>query len=161
MGSTNYILSDYWSDPAIERLSWNGKGFYLYLMTNSKRNEAGLYEITTDRIQYETKLEGSEIHTIMKELGTKVVWYEDKNIIWVKSLLARRVKNVPWLLKACMEVVEQVKERPILDKFFDYNQKFIDSLLPKGLDREKFNKIRWCDGCSRPESVCACKKGSD
>ena len=92
--------TEYWADPFVESLSPEGKLLYAYLWTNPHCNQAGLYEISLDRIAYETKLQAATLPSLMKSLEPKVKWYPEHNLVWVKNFIKRQSKSPKFLVAA-------------------------------------------------------------
>jgi hypothetical protein len=59
------IHTFFWSDPFIDDLDRDYKLFYLYLLTNEKTRQCGIYEITKKQIAYDL---GYTIDTVSKHL---------------------------------------------------------------------------------------------
>ena len=57
----------FWNDPWVVELTPEQKYFYLYLLTNPKTSQCGIYEISIRQIEYET---GYNKETIANILGT-------------------------------------------------------------------------------------------
>jgi hypothetical protein len=60
-----YISTTFWDDEWVQSLDFTEKGLYLYLLTNSLTNIAGVYKLSERRIIYDTGLEKSVVEKIM------------------------------------------------------------------------------------------------
>lgn len=60
-----YISTTFWDDEWVQSLDFTEKGLYLYLLTNSLTNIAGVYKLSERRIIFDTGLEKSVIEKIM------------------------------------------------------------------------------------------------
>jgi len=81
------IHVQFWSDVFIQSLTPEQKFFFLYLLTNEKTKQCGIYEITTRHISYDT---GYNIETVNKlieffENAGKIVFSRETNEIAVKN----------------------------------------------------------------------------
>ena len=122
--------TDYWADSFVETLPAEGKLLYIYLWTNPQCNQAGLYEITLDRIAYETKLPIDGLPSLLKALELKVKWYEDHNIVWIKNFLKRQTKS-PKFLVAAIKVMNGMRIPDELRADFElYNQNLLEGVTP-------------------------------
>ena len=65
MSTQRYISTSFWDDPWVHSLTPNEKLLYLHLMTCPLTNIAGVYEITNDRIAFDT---GLKLDSIQKAL---------------------------------------------------------------------------------------------
>ncbi|MBP9791559.1 MAG: hypothetical protein KBD57_13530 [Bacteroidia bacterium] len=77
----------FWSDVFIQSLTPEQKFFFLYLLTNEKTKQCGIYEITTRHISYDT---GYNIETVNKlleffENSGKILFSRETNEIAVKN----------------------------------------------------------------------------
>lgn len=77
----------FWSDVFIQSLTPEQKFFFLYLLTNEKTKQCGIYEITTRQISYDT---GYNVETVNKLLGFfecagKILFSRETNEIAVKN----------------------------------------------------------------------------
>jgi len=112
--------TDYWADSFVETLPAEGKLLYIYLWTNPQCNQAGLYEITLDRIAYETKLPVDSLPSLLKALEPKVKWYGEHNIVWIKNFLKRQAKSPKFLIAAAKSLAA-VHNNGAVKELLEYN----------------------------------------
>jgi len=112
--------TDYWADGFVETLPAEGKLLFIYLWTNPQCNQAGLYEITLDRIAYETKLPVDSLPSLLKALEPKVKWYGDHNIVWIKNFLKRQAKS-PKFLVAAAKSLATIHNNGVVKELLEYN----------------------------------------
>jgi len=114
----------------VETLSAEGKLLYIYLWTNPQCNQAGLYEITLDRIAYETKLPVDSLPSLLEALEPKVKWYAEHNIVWIKNFLKRQTKS-PKFLVAAIKAMNSMRVPDELRADFElYNQDLLEGVAP-------------------------------
>ena len=116
--------TEYWNDPDIIELPMKAKLLYLYLWTNARCNQAGLYEIAIKTIVFETGLMAEEIPELLKVLEKKVAWLPEQNVIWVKNFLRHQSKS-PKFLVAAMDSIKSMQNTippDIKDDFYAYNE---------------------------------------
>ena len=114
----------------METLPAEGKLLYIYLWTNPQCNQAGLYEITLDRIAYETKLPIDSLPSLLKALEPKVKWYSENNIVWIKNFLKRQAKS-PKFLVAASKAMNSIRIPDELRADFElYNQNLLEGVAP-------------------------------
>lgn len=104
----------------METLPAEGKLLYIYLWTNPQCNQAGLYEITLDRVSYETKLPVDSLPALLKALEPKVKWYGEHNIVWIKNFLKRQAKS-PKFLVAAAKSLATIHNNGVVKELLDYN----------------------------------------
>jgi len=56
MAKYRQLYTEFWSDSFVLELSSEEKFFYLYLLTNTKTTQSGIYEISRRFIETETGL---------------------------------------------------------------------------------------------------------
>lgn len=84
MAKLRYVQDSFWTDSYIERCTPDEKLVFIYLLTNPLCNIAGVYEIRSKRIAYETGYDVEVIETILKRLeNDKKIIYKDNWIILV------------------------------------------------------------------------------
>lgn len=82
MAKNRYIDTKFWDDGYIIKLDPTEKLLFLYLLTNTLTNIAGIYEITTRRIIFDTDINEDKLWKILKKFETdKRVYYIDGWII--------------------------------------------------------------------------------
>jgi hypothetical protein len=114
-----------WQDPWFEGLGSKAKLAFIYLWTNDVTNAAGIYELSERRIKFEL---GYGIDTIYSELKDRVVWYPEKNIVWVKNFFRRQCQNYKFAISA----LSAIKNDPFkLSIFIQYNQELLESFTNK------------------------------
>jgi hypothetical protein len=79
-----------WGDPWFEGLSKDAKLAFIYLFTNDRANQAGMYEISAARIKADC---GVNLQTVADELAGKVLWDRGRSIVWVKSFFRNQRQN--------------------------------------------------------------------
>lgn len=107
-----------WRDPWFENLSPMAKLLFIHLWTNDAVNQAGLYQITKKRIEFES---GVQVDDVISELKPKVTWDPNQNIVWVKNFCKRQCANPKFFIGA----IKQLKGMPngFINDFIQYNAK--------------------------------------
>lgn len=91
----------FWSDPFIEDLTPEEKYFFLYLMTNPKTTQCGIYEISKKTISKDTGIEIETVdNLISKFIQSKKILYDESTkeiflLNWLKhnSIKSPKVKS--------------------------------------------------------------------
>lgn len=75
---TRVIRTRFWEDEKVVNLSREAKLLFIYLLTNSRINLIGIFELTDRIIQFETGLKQEEISNAKQELqdSLRVIFYE-------------------------------------------------------------------------------------
>jgi hypothetical protein len=110
-----------WQDPWFEKLSTNGKLLFIYLWTNDVCNQAGCYQISLRRAEFET---GLKLSKTIKELSPKVEWFQEHNIVWIRSFFRRQCANEKFALAGIRSLHSIPKV--IVDKFASHNLSILE-----------------------------------
>jgi len=109
----------YWGDPFVQELDKDAKLLFAYLWTNKRCNSAGLYEITTKTISFETGIEMESLPDLLEQLSEKVSWLKDENLIWVKNFLKHQPKS-PQFLKSVADCLSHISSNGVVKEYLDY-----------------------------------------
>lgn len=118
MSKNRYVNTKFWDDNYIRTLNVEEKFLYLYLLTNPLTNICGIYEISINRISFDTGIKEDRIINILK-----------------KFRKSNRLKYLRGYIAIKKFVIHQAKNSKI--------RKGIETLLgkaPEGL-------VRWVEGC--------------
>jgi len=111
------IHTSFWGDPYISGLTPEQKYFYLYLLTNERTRQCGIYEISKRQICYDT---GYNIDTVSKILdffilGEKVRFNPDTNEIAIKNWGKYNSSESPQV-KACInQELTKIKDKVLIE----------------------------------------------
>lgn len=105
------IVTEYWSDPAIEQMGWAGKYVMLYLLTSPLGNIAGCFVVTPKRIAKDTELDIEVAEKGLGEiLGSGIAEYcEETHEILLKSWPKHNWNQSPNMKKGLVNAIEAVK----------------------------------------------------
>lgn len=95
MAEYSYIKASFWTDPDNEDLTPGEKLVFLYIITNGKRTQSGIYEVSDRRISFDTSLPEEEIPLIKKKLSESGMIKYDENLIWVVNFLKHQANSSP------------------------------------------------------------------
>lgn len=107
-----YINTAIWDDTWFSELEADEKLLFIYLLTNSLCNIAGIYEISLKRISFDT---GIKIESILKTLKAfesldKVYFIEESNYIVLKNFIKHQKLN-PNIKSGILNVVNSLPEK--------------------------------------------------
>ncbi len=94
---------------------------YIYLWTNSRCNQAGLYEIGIETIAGETGIDCERIPQLLEMLAKKVTWFVDDDLIWVKNFIKRQAKS-PKFLIAVARCLKEIHNPEIVKEVINFNE---------------------------------------
>ena len=82
-----------WEDKRFEPLEPLERYLFIYLWTNSQCNQAGMYEITLRRLEFETKIPSTNLEPLLKGLSPMVQWWSTDEVIFIPNFLKRQCQN--------------------------------------------------------------------
>lgn len=154
MAKYRQIHVSYWQDGFVLTLPPEEKYFYLYLMTNSKTTQCGIYELPLKVVEMETGLSSDKIFELIhKFVGYKRIQYnaETREIMLLNWLKHNSLKS-PKIMSCAIKELEQVKHIPYIETFerlcelykypidtisIPYPKGYKPSLDPYGEEREQ------------------------
>jgi len=101
----------FWQDPFIVELTPEEKYFYLYLMTNSKTKQCGVYEISKRVMELETGYNRETVDKLLKrfiEYG-KAQYNEITKEIFLINWLRYNLISSPKVIKCIQKELKEVK----------------------------------------------------
>jgi len=106
MSTQRYISTSFWDDDWIRTLNPNEKFLYLYLMTNTLTNIAGVYKITIDRMSFDTGFNKDAIGIILSKFkSSKKCFYFNGWIVlpsWPKHQKWQNKKTIKEGIDKCL-----------------------------------------------------------
>ena len=99
MATQRYISTGFWDDRWIRSLDPSERYLYLYLMTNPLTNIAGIYQITMDRVAFDTGYDERTLQPMLQRFADagKAIFYHDEWMIlpsWPKHQRPKERDNV-------------------------------------------------------------------
>lgn len=155
MSKQRYIKDSFWTDPYVEKLTPDEKLTFLYLLTNPQCNIAGVYEIRTKRIAYETGYDIEVIENILKrfERDSKVSRVGDyiiiQNHLKHQSLGEKTAEGINRIIKELPpEVFEMFEEKTISNsENQEYNVFSVKEQIPhiypiQGVSKRPYSQVK-------------------
>lgn len=98
------IQTTFWSDTFVENLTPDQKYFYIYLLTNEKTKQCGIYEISLKTMSFETGFpkEAVEKHLQFFEKSHKIKWSKETSEIALKNWAKYNSHTSP-KVKVCID----------------------------------------------------------
>jgi hypothetical protein len=133
------IHISFWQDPFILELTPEEKYFYIYLMTNSKTNQLGCYEISKKVIEMETGYNNETVDKLINRFidYRKILYCRDTKemflLNWYKYSWSKSPKVETCIKKELSNVKNQEFIQILTSLFIDYGYS-IDSL---GIKKEE------------------------
>lgn len=92
-GKNRYINTFFWDDNRIKRLNPTEKFLYLYLLTNPLTNISGIYEISVERIAFDTGIDENNVIRILKKLQKSKRIKYSQGYIAIRKFIKHQAKN--------------------------------------------------------------------
>ena len=120
MAVYRHIHIDYWQDGFVLDLTPEEKYFYIYLMTNSKTSQCGIYELPKRIIETET---GYNRETVDKHLNRfidykKIVYCEETREVFLMNWIKHNKIVSPKVKKCVYEELKKIKSMDMVNLFF-------------------------------------------
>ena len=111
------IHTSFWSDTFIQDLDNDHKLFYLYLLTNEKTKQCGIYEISKKQISFEL---GYSIDRVSKLLAYfikcgKILYSEETKEIAIKNWNKFNGSTSPKVVSCINSELKNVKDRVLIE----------------------------------------------
>lgn len=123
MATFRKIHIQFWGDSFMQELTPEQRYFYLYLLTNDKTKQCGIYEITKRQICYDT---GYNIDTVSKLLiyfinQGKIRYNPETNEIAVKNWSKYNNSTSPKVQICINQELKSVKDKSMIEYIYSIN----------------------------------------
>ena len=146
MAKFRQIQTDFWSNPYVqEEMTPEDKFFYLYLMTNEKSTQIGIYKITKKQIAFDMGYSIESVGNLLKRFMEqhKLIKYdsETREIIlleWAKTNLNKGGKPFEDLI---LSELKEVKQKEFIEIIYHQCEKEeIKKIIEKYIDNPKLGE---------------------
>jgi hypothetical protein len=138
------VHTSFWGDPFTQDLTPEQKYFYLYLITNDKTKQCGIYEITKRQICYDT---GYNIDTVCKLLEyfinkRKIRYNEDTNELAVRNWPKYNNSTSPKVQSCINQELKSVKDRVLIQYIYSMDTQSQEEQEQEQEQEENKNEIQ-------------------
>lgn len=128
MATYRKLHTTFWTDPFVENLTQEQKLFYLYLITNTKTKQSGIYEITKKYMAFETGFSIKEITELITYFVNdgKILYSETTNEIAIVNWVKHNLSVSHSVLKCIETDLYEVKDKELIKSL--YTKDYIDFL---------------------------------
>lgn len=136
MAAYRKISVTFWNDPYVISLTPEQKYFYLYLMTNPKTTQCGIYEISMQQMVNETGYNSETVTKLLKKFDSekKIKYSKATNEIALKNWPKYNGSESPKVVACVNKELEQVKNRALIEYLYSMDTVSIE--YPYSMDRE-------------------------
>jgi hypothetical protein len=112
------IHDDFWTDVHNEELTPIERYFYLYLITNPKNNQIGLFEFSVKQAMAQTDLTKKEITDAIKTLEKegRIARSKKTKELVLCNFFKHNLSKSPSLVSHVLELIKTVKDKELLTK---------------------------------------------
>lgn len=116
MAKYSQVYNSFWQDDFILRLTPEEKYFYLYLITNSKTNVCGIYELPYKVIEFETGYNRETVDKLIKKFEEydRIKYSHKTNEICIKNWSKYNVNRSPKVKAALKASLDEVKDKDLI-----------------------------------------------
>jgi hypothetical protein len=118
------LHTTFWTDPFVENLTQEQKLFYVYMMTNTKTTQCGIYEISKKYISYETGFSIQQVSELlnffMKE--EKIFYSEKTNEIAIANWWKYNWSTSPKVLACIRKELKEIKDRVLIEYLYSMDR---------------------------------------
>ena len=121
MAVYRHIHIDYWQDGFVLDLTPEEKYFYIYLMTNSKTSQCGIYELPKRIIETETGYNRETVDKLLNRFVDykKIVYCEETKEVFLTNWLKHNKISSPKVKKCIYTELKKVKSIDMINLFLN------------------------------------------
>lgn len=128
------VHTQIWSDPFFSELDSDKKMFYLYLLTNERTKQCGIYEISKKHIAFDLNISSDKVNKLISHFTSlgKIRFSESTNEIAIKNWAKYNYSTSPKVVKCIESELKLVKNRVLIDYIYS-----IDTLSQEEKEEEE------------------------
>ena len=121
MAKYRQIYTEFWSDSFVLELAPEEKLFYLYLLTNTKSTQSGIYELSPRFISLETGYDKVLVSQLLKKFCyyKKILYSADTNEIMVLNWIKYNIPNNRNVLVCIQKELQKIKSKVFLKILYE------------------------------------------
>jgi len=129
MATFRKLHTTFWTDPFVEDLTQEQKLFYLYLITNTKTKQSGIYEISKKYIAYETGFSIKEVNELLQffQEKRKIEYSAEFNEIMITNWNKFNYNSSYQSIICIHDDLKEIKTIDFIKKM--YNREYIEQLV--------------------------------
>ena len=126
MAVYRHIHIDYWQDGFVLDLTPEEKYFYIYLMTNSKTSQCGIYELPKRIIETETGYNRETVDKLLDRFVEykKIKYCKETGEIFLINWLKHNIISSPKVRKCIYKELKKIKSIDMVNLFLDECYKY-------------------------------------
>lgn len=114
------VHTQIWSDPFFSELDNDKKIFYLYLLTNERTKQCGIYEITKKHIAFDLGISINDVSKLLLffQKANKIKFSDDTNEVALKNWAKYNYSTSPKVVKCIESELLAVKNRVLIEYIY-------------------------------------------
>lgn len=114
------IHTQIWSDPFFSELESDKKIFYLYILTNERTRQCGIYEISKKHIAFDLGITIDKVSKLISYFTSvgKIKFSDSTNEIAVKNWAKYNYSTSPKVVKCIESEIKLVKNRVLIEYIY-------------------------------------------
>ena len=143
MATFRKIHTTFWADPFVEDLTQEQKLFYLYLITNTRTKQSGIYEISKKHIAYETGFSMKEVIELLsffEDMG-KIYYSEQTNEIAITNWNKFNYNSSYQSITCIHTDLQEIKNTDLIKKL--YTEGYIEKLMEDVCSKDEKHKSKY------------------
>lgn len=132
------IHTQIWSDPFFSELESDKKIFYLYILTNERTRQCGIYEISKKHIAFDLGITIDKVSKLIYYFTSvgKIKFSDSTNEIAVKNWAKYNYSTSPKVVKCIESELKLVKNRVLIEYIYS-----IDTVLQEEQEEEQEEEL--------------------
>jgi uncharacterized phage protein (TIGR02220 family) len=120
MAKFRQVHTTFWQDDFVLDLTPEEKYFYLYLMTNQKTTQIGIYTLPVRVIEFESGYNRETVEKLIARFADygKLLYNKPTKEIMLLHWMKYNYINSPSVIKCMEKELSEVKYRPFIEEFF-------------------------------------------
>lgn len=148
------IQITFWQDGFVLELTLEEKYFYLYLMSNSKTTQCGIYELPKKIIEIETGYNRETVEKLLKrfiEYG-KILYSQETQEIMLLNWIKYNGSNSPKVKSKIEKELKEIKYKEFGIKYYRLSIPYLNSIDTRSQKKQEQEEGHEESGCSSEES---------
>jgi DnaD/phage-associated family protein len=121
MAKYRQLYTEFWSDSFVLELTPEEKYFYLYLISNSKTTQCGIYEISKRTIETDTGYNRETVEKLIQRFCDykKILYCDDTKELMVINWIKYNVPNNLNAIKCVNKEISKIKHKEFVEILFN------------------------------------------
>ena len=121
MAKYRQVYTEFWSDDFVLELNLEEKLFYIYLLTNTKSTQSGIYQISPRLISLETGCDKVLVTQMLQKFCDykKILYSEDTSEIMVLNWMKYNIPNNKNMIICVQKEMQKIKSKTFIKLLYE------------------------------------------